>query len=1192
MADFILSLFQGQRSNASLCRASAFFPQAASCRFPGLVPACRHAGVKSRAGSTVGGGSVYRYLKYLPKPLAWLLGAALCLLGLYAAAGFWFLPYLIRVQAPPRLAASFGVRLAVESVALDPFAYTIDLRGVTLQGPEGHPVLSLGEFAADLDVLATLRQAQAVFTVQITAPTLRIERLKDGRFNLLALLPPDDGKPSAGLPPFLLSRLSLAQGRIEYHDPTGRTPFAAALGGITLNLENLGTQAGQTARFDWTARLNDRGEWAGRGGFTLAPLVVEGQLDVAGIEPAPWLARFAPATDWRLLSGALGFKAEYRYQGGDHPGLELKGQIQGENLAAGSGKGGADLKIGKLALQGFSYALAGQRVGLEKAEAEGLAVSGVEFAKLALGGIAYSLKDRRLQLATATAEHAAGPGWTLAKLAAAGLAYQGAEQRASLESAQAEGAATPWAKVAKLGAAALRYDLAGQSFAAQSATLAGAMADQDGTAGPAAALGPVDLVPARGREIPKLARIVGLTAKDISGSLRKRSLEIGSLTTEAGEAGLLRTQSGAWRVPGLPDEAQGQDRAGKSPQSTADASGAPWSVRVGEFRLSGYALGFRDESVEPPVRINLVPATVRITGFSTEPGRQFQYYVLTGLGEQGKVELDGQAQLSPLRSELRFGVDKLWLRSLQPYWDSRVNFELRQGRLNLWGDLVVREAEDWSVDYSGAADIVELTLADKREHQDLLRWKSLKFDGVVVGTSSRRVSVRTITASQPYARVLIAQDGTLNLARDLAASAPAQKSAPPVRPAAATAEPGWSAVVSAVRFVDGRMDFTDQTLKPNFATAIERLEGNIRGLSSQESAKAELFLEGRVNGNAPAKIYGQAYPARFGANTDIAVQFRGVNLATLSPYSSKFAGYRIEKGKLDLDLRYRLKDRKLEVDNRAVLDRFVLGERVDSPQASSMPLDLAVALLKDSQGRIDLDLPIQGDLSDPQFSLSDLYATAFQRMLSKLVSSPFALLGSLIPDGDAELDYVSFQPGVALLVDTEKAKLEKIAEALKQRPALSLDIKGAADPGQDRLALAEVALLRELRTARATELRAQGQRNTRPEALILSDEDYRRLFTRYYRSRKARGSVAGPAVADAGTALAGLPLEQAKREVLEGWPVSELELRLLAQARGQGIHDYMVDQEGLPERRVYLLDVSVEPGQGQGVKARLSLGGS
>lgn len=1131
---------------------------------------------------------MYRSLKYLPKPLAWLLGVVACLVALYAAAGFWFLPYLIRAQAPPRLANSFGIRFAAESATFNPFAYTLCLRGVTLQDHKGHPVLSLGEFAADLDVLASVRQAQAVLEVQLTAPVLRVARLKDGRLNLMALLPPGDGKPSAGLPPFLLSRLSLAQGRIEYHDATGHTPFSAALGGITLNLENLGTRTGQHAHFDLGARLNDRDEWRGQGGLTLAPLAVEGRFDAAGIEPAHWLASFAPYTAWQLKSGRLGFKAEYRYQDGKHPHLELKGELHGEHLAAGPAKGGEELKVAKLALQGFSYALAGQRLGVAKAEAEGLAAPGVHIAKLALGGVAYGFKDQHAQVATATAEHAMGAGWTLAKLAAAGLAYKGAEHRASLESAHAEGAATPWAKLAKLGATALSYDLAGQRFAAQSASLAGAIADHDGAAGPGGALAPVDLVPARGREMPKLARIVGLTAKDISGSLDKRRLVIGSVTTEAGEAGLLRTQAGEWRVPGLPEGPQDQGGAGKSPKSSAEASGAPWAVRIGEFRLSGYALGFRDESVEPPVRISLVPATVRITGFSSEPGRQFQYYVLAGLGEQGKVELDGQAQLFPLRSELRFGVDKLWLRSLQPYWEPGVNFELKQGRLNLWGDLVVREAEDWSVDYSGAADIVELGLMDKREHQDLLSWKSLKFDGVVVGTSSRRVSVRTITTEQPYARVFISQDGTLNLARDLGPSTPAPKPAAPARPKAASAGPDWSAVVSAVRFVDGRMDFADQTLKPNFATEIARLEGNIRGLSSQENAKAELFLEGRVNGNAPVKIYGQAYPARLGANTDLALQFRGVNLATLSPYSSKFAGYRIEKGKLDLDLRYRLKDQKLEVDNRAVLDKFVLGERVDSPQASNLPLDMAVALLKDSDGRIDLDLPIQGDLSDPQFSLSDLYATAFRHMLSKLLSSPFALLGSLIPDGDGELDYVSFRPGEALLIDEEKAKLEKIAEALKQRPGLNLDIKGAADPGQDRLALAEAALLRQLRAARAAELRAQGQRNARPEALALSDEDYRRLFTRYYRSRKAGGAAAsGPE-----TALAGPPLEQAKREVLEGWPVSELELRLLAQARGEGIRDYMVDQEGLPERRVYLLDISLEPGQGQDIKARLSLGGS
>lgn len=388
------------------------------------------------------------------------------------------------------------------------------------------------------------------------------------------------------------------------------------------------------------------------------------------------------------------------------------------------------------------------------------------------------------------------------------------------------------------------------------------------------------------------------------------------------------------------------------------------------------------------------------------------------------------------------------------------------------------------------------------------------------------------------------------------------------------------------------MDFADFTLTPNFAVEIFDLNGNIRGLSSKENAKAELLLEGHLNHNSPVKIYGHFYPFQFSTHTDIAMEFRGVNLTTLSPYSGKFAGYRIEKGKLDMNLRYKLRDRTLEAENKVILDQLVLGERVESSTATTLPVDLAVALLRDSAGRIDIDLPIRGNLRDPQFSLRRLYANAFTQMIAKLVGSPFSLLGSLVPNGGEELGYVTFRPGDVSLDDTEKSKLGKVATALKERPGLNLDIKGFADPVQDRLALAETALSRQLKNARLIELRIQGQRVSEGEVVSLSDEEYRRLFTEYCRTRHPCVPELRNFPLDDRKPLEGVLFERVKRKVLEKWAISELDLRLLAQERSERIRDFMVRERGLPDQRIYLLDVKLaEPGDRE-IKTFLSLSGS
>nr|WP_085209817.1 DUF748 domain-containing protein [Methylomagnum ishizawai] len=1147
--------------------------------------------------------------------MLWSLGL-LVPLGLYALAGFYLTPWLVRAQVLPRLSTRLNVGLSAQSVAFDPFALRLVLKGFALKDKEGRPLIGLGRLEADLAGLGSLGQRAATLELKLDALSVHLQRGADGRLNLLALVPPDEGKPSVGGGfPFLLTHFTLARGRIEYRDISGPAPFVISLGDIRLDLENLGSTTQNPAHFEFSATTSQRETLSIGGTLALAPFGTAGKLEARDLDLAVWVGGLAPALPWRLTSGKLGFQVEFSAAAGDKPAIDLKaGEVVGTNLAAtATGAGGAVIKLGGLKLAGLRYAGAAQCLDLDSIQVENVDSTWAKFAHLDAGKLAFTLADRKLTLESARLATASTPqGIQLGQLTLGKLAYALPQQSLGLDVVALQSLDTPWASLGQFSAGGLTYAVAEQSLKLKSAALDEAIADQEaasdrwraagqdserkaasnaaeGKPNPAAAS--ETPVAAAKREIPLRVRIGSLKIADVEVSLKRRVVDIGTLTTDQGEIGLRRTATGELKVPGLPDAPSAPssgDRAGASPPPD------PWRVRVDQFRLTGYTLGFRDETPATPVRIRLDPAHLRMDGFSTEPGQEFQFLLNTGLGEQGKIEVDGQAQLFPLKSEMRFGVDKLWLRSVQPYWEKFVGFNLARGRLNLWGDLVVRQDKDIAVDYSGAFDIVDFTAVDRRENQDLLRWHSLKFDGVVVGTAQRRASIRSITADQSYSKVFIGPDGALNLTRDLIvppAETPAQAALPPPRQAAAPTAP-WSYVIGSVRVVDAHMDFSDLTLNPSFATQIRDLNGNIRGLSSQENAKAEWLLEGHINQSAPAKLYGQLQPAHFKDNTDVSLEFRGVNLTTLSPYSGKFAGYRIEKGKLDMDLRYKLKASKLEVSNRMVLDQLVLGERVESPTATSLPVDMAVALLKDSAGKIDIDLPISGDLSNPQFSLGNLYSTAVQQMLTKLVGSPFSLLGNLVGGGDEKLSTVRFRAGDAELSADEKGELDKVAAALKERPELKLNIKGSADPVQDRMALAEAALLKQLRSDRAAELRALGRRVAQTEGLDLSDEDYRRLFSRYYRQRQAPvpAVVAPPSGQE--PSLEGATFNAAKRRVLEQWNVSELELRLLAQARAEVIRDYLVNQAGLPDKRIYLLDVRLNPPEEKEIKAWLSVSGA
>jgi hypothetical protein len=1079
------------------------------------------------------------------------LAVALLLLAAYAAAGFYGVPELIRTRLLPEASQALGAELRAERVEFDPFGFVFVVYGFSLKDRSGRELAAFRELSADLALVKSLVQWRPVLNGRLVEPVLRPELDARGRLTLAALLPAGEN----GGVPFLVDRFSLERGRVEFRDASRGKPYTAVFEGVELSLENLGPEPDRKARFRFAAAGENRESFSGSGSLSLAPFALEGKLEAAGVNPAIWLDRLVPDSPWRFRSGTVGGKAGFRARSGQSTHLEIEaGEIAGESLELASRTdGGPWLKLGSATA----------------------------------GGFFFSQADRILKLASVAVKEPESPWGKAAALSAEGLAFDLSGQTLKLDSMAAREAAGDSAKIASLSAQGLSHDFKEQRFKLASARIEEALAlgpMEPDDSPPAAAPGPGNKAQGEtggGRPDgdpykPRRAWIGSLRISGVDGSLKARSVAIDSVVSEQAEADFRRLPGGLFQVRGLP--ALPLDPRG------GDSREPPWNVEISSLRLENYALGFRDETVHPAVRMNFGPAALKLSNFSTRRSL-FTFYLKTGVGESGTIEVDGQARLEPFQIDLRFGVDQLWLRSLQPYWRNLTGFDLQRGKLNLWGDITVLRDSDYRVDYSGGADIVDLEALDRRKREPLLRWNSLKFDGLVVHSNPKRFAVRSLTAEQPYARVVRGADGRLNLARDLV-----RLSRKASRPASGTQD-RWPVVIGLLRSKDGRMDFADLTLQPGFSTEIQDLNGTIGGLSSQEDARASLLLEGRIGGNSPVKIYGQINPFQFRNHTDVTLEFRGLNLTALSAYSGKFAGYRIEKGKLDMNLRYKLHDNALEAENRLVLDQLDLGERVDSRDATTLPVDLAIALLKDSEGRIDFELPITGNLANPQFSLGSLYANALAEFFRKLVTSPFTLVGNLVKGGDESLAFVKFLPGQKALPADEKDKLGKVAEALKARPDLALNIRGAADLKRDRLALAEQALLRQLKTARRMELREQGKRVRDAEALELSDEDYRRLFTRFYRQRFPEAPELQYLAEKKKPVLEGLPFQQARREVLEEWTVNEMELRLLAQARGESIRSYLVQEEGLPDQRIYLLDVRLEkPGERE-IRAFLSLSG-
>ena len=338
------------------------------------------------------------------------------------------------------------------------------------------------------------------------------------------------------------------------------------------------------------------------------------------------------------------------------------------------------------------------------------------------------------------------------------------------------------------------------------------------------------------------------------------------------------------------------------------------------------------------------------------------------------------------------------------------------------------------------------------------------------------------------------------------------------------------------------MNFADLSLSPNFSTGIQKLQGSITELSSKQLARADVDLAGSVDGYAPVTIRGQINPLSDVAYTDIVMAFNGIELTTFTPYFSKFAGYKIERGKLTMNLRYRLNASHLDAENKIVLNQLTLGEKVESPDATSLPVKLAVALLKDSKGIIDIDIPISGSLDDPEFSVFPIILKVLMNLLWKMVTAPFALLGSLFGGGGDDLQFVAYLPGVDTLGHDQYPKLQTVAKGLDSPAGAPDRAPWRVKPDRRQEGPGGSGGPLENQAGRASPL-------TRSEEKRVLDV-YREKF------RDDPEKLLGPGVRDADGRDSVLVV-RARERLVDSVQVSESDLRSLAQRRAAGIRAYL-----------------------------------
>lgn len=527
--------------------------------------------------------------------------------------------------------------------------------------------------------------------------------------------------------------------------------------------------------------------------------------------------------------------------------------------------------------------------------------------------------------------------------------------------------------------------------------------------------------------------------------------------------------------------------------SRATPSSAQPAIAIDLVQCRGCAVRFTDHGVQPAARFALQQTDLSVQGVSQRLDQALKIDLRTRAQGQGQVGFQGELWPEPLQLKGQVSVAALDLRALQPYLAPHVNVTLvgaaalAQGRVNV--DTVRQRSggEALNVRYQGRLGLQDLRLRDRVNDALLLRWASLMLDRADLAWRDGGVDADLgfIALKDFYGRVIVNRDGSLNLASVMRRGGEAgatsvttpQETGKPVATAASAPQPAAPTTTATapattpprlrwqgIHLEKGEVDFTDTFIQPNYSAHLTRLAGDISAVSSAQPEPAKVEINATIDDSAPVRISGQLHPLGPKLFTDIQGVAKGIELTRLTPYSARYAGYPIEKGTLSVNVHYRVDGGKLQADNQVFLDQLTFGERVDSPDATKLPVLLAVSLLKNTRGEIDVNLPISGSLDDPEFSVGGILWRVVVNLLTKAVTAPFSLLAG---DGGGELGSVPFTPGVAELDDTARARLDRLAEKLKDRPALKLEATGWADADHDREGLRQAHVRQLMRHAKA-----------------------------------------------------------------------------------------------------------------------------
>jgi uncharacterized protein involved in outer membrane biogenesis len=684
-----------------------------------------------------------------------------------------------------------------------------------------------------------------------------------------------------------------------------------------------------------------------------------------------------------------------------------------------------------------------------------------------------------------------------------------------------------------------------------------------------------DLAVARRSSGEPLLALPRSSAEGIAFDLAQGTLDIGAVELAQPQVELRRLEDGAIDLVAAltPTGSAADETLEESAEETAEEPTAALAIRLGALRIDGGRVAFEDRAAPRPVQLALQDIALAVTDYRSADGHRADLTLEAGSAAGGSLSVSGAVRGVPLDVGLDVGVEGLSLLPALPYAAEAMNLEVTSLLADAAGRVTLSADEPFA--YAGKASLRALHSRLPDEEAQVIGWQAMDAEGIELTLAGRSLRIGKVALSEPFLRVLINEDGEMNLA----AIAPADPAAAPDEQPDAAPDAGSDAEpfaigVGRVEIRAGTMDFTDLNLPIPFAALVKPMQGQVSAITSGSPTPARVELDGDVNEYGAATIRGSLDVFDPQHLMDLELDFRNIEMPDLTPYTVKFAGREIADGSLDVDLSWSIRDGRLEANNRMVINDLELGAKVESPGALSLPLDLAVALLTDTQGRIDLAVPVSGDLNDPEFRYAPLVFKALGNVLGKIVTAPFRFLASLLGGDaeDADLEFVGFVAGDAALRGPEAEDLEKLATALTQRPELLLEVGAAFDAERDGRAMRE----RQLDAAISGRFEAgEGSGKDGDPVRLIMEAMYAEAAGPEAPAALQAEHSSIPQGSDKPVLDETAYIEALRAALLEQVVVAEQDLRLLGMERAAAVRNYLVESGGLDAARIAL----AEPGE-------------